>query len=565
MSKKRKPDQKPEETETLEEKVLKMSVKLFEMQHPVLSPEGVMEESITRSVAEKHVPRTIRQTIPLQSTVSINAIPEDPDEDYEAYMEQQKTLNEISNKYRTENKLTQGDQVRSILQSIVNERKTEPEQDLTGKFIDFAIVERGTAYICIQRSINPNLKQPLPDPVKRSVSAIGNRLYSFAHENAPFFLNPDGTIDSLQMLTLFNADERRKDKNNLNIKHPAIIDHVMSNTLAEQMIFSGEILPNGKEHTVDVYPRSKAKNRTLISVKLAYDELKDKDGGKGLETTIKRLGLLERSTLDAITSAILQTPDWQPNTVFTVKNIAKEVFKCNDPTEKQIKQIKDVIPKLLMMTLKLDYSQHYKSKHPGGIDKCQFMESLLQASFVDAIQEDGTDVSCLTVSRMPVLSRYGDAVNQMIRTPSSILRVKDTDKAQARTPQALKINGEYWIRFESTPSMSGYRPLLVDYILRRIYAMYGDRKTVSETIKTDTIYAEIGNDLSRAETKRCRDFVELVLRSFCFDGIIKDFEIERKSGNTVTGYILKLSRQNPFKKPDAAISEDPEDVNLLTN
>ena len=562
MSKKRKPDQKPEETESFEEKFLKMSMKLFEIQHPVLSPEGVMEKSITRSLAERSIPRTISRTSPMIPTVAINAVPEDPEEDYEAYMDQDKAFREITNQYNEEKKLTQGDQVRTILQSIVTERKPEAEQDLTGQFIDFAIIERGTAYICIQRGIDPNLKQPLTDPVKRSVSAIGNRLHSFAHENASFFLNPDGTVDGLQMITLFDADERRKDKNNLNIKHPAIIDHVMSNTLAEQMIFSGEILPNGKEHTVDVYPRSKAKNRTLISVKLAYDELQDKDGGKGLESTIKRLGLLERSTLDAITSAILQTPDWQPNTVFTVKNIAREVFKCNDPTEKQIKQIKDVIPKLSMMLLKLDYSPHYKSMHPGGIDKCQFTESLLQASLAEVIQEDGTDLSCLTVSKMPVLSRYGDAVNQMIRAHSSVLRVKDTDKAQAKTPQALKINGGHWIRLESTPSMSGYRPLLIDYIIRRIHAMYG--KTAANTIKTDTIYAEIGNDLSRAETKRCRDFVELVLRSFCFDGIIKDFEIERKSRNTVTGYILKLSRQNPFKKPDA-ISEDPEDVNLLTD
>lgn len=542
-SKKRKPDQKPEETETFEEKFLKMSMKLYEMQHAVLSPEGVMEESITRSLAEKLVPRTIRQTSPSVSTVSINAVPEDPEEDYEAYMEQQKTLNELSNKYREEKKLTQGDQVRSILQSIVIERKPEAEQDLTGKFIDFAIIERGTAYICIQRSIDPDLKQPLADPVKRSVSAIGNRLHSFAHENASFFLNPDGTVDGLQMITLFDADERRKAQLADNVVIPTVLDSILPVTNAGNQILAGNISLGKQESILAAHDYKHNKKPIMTSVMISYEQLKDKTGSEGIEKTIKRLGPKERAVYDACSTVILANPNHDSNTPYLISTIAKEMFKTNDPTPNQTQQTKTALQNLMTVLLTLDYTDHYKIVH-NDLKQCKFVEQLIQASIIDIILKDGSDVSAIVFSKIPVLLRYANDVNQILRIDTSVLRVKDTDRAQKKA-QAMRINGEYWIRLESMPKMSEKRAILIDYIIRRIYAMYGN---AAKSIRVDALYDMLGEDLTRTQKLDCRNFTELVLRSFCFDGIIKDFKTETGARNSVAGYVLTLAEQNPFIK-----------------
>ena len=544
MSKKRKPDQKPEETESFEEKFLKMSMKLFEIQHPVLSPEGVMEKSITRSLAERSIPRTISRTSPMIPTVSINAVPEDPEEDYEAYMDQDKAFREITNQYNEEKKLTQGDQVRNILQSIVAEHNPVPE-DLTEKYIDFAIIERGTAYICMQKSIDPDLKQPLADPVKRSMSAIGNRLYSFAHKNAPFFLNPDGTVDGLKMITQFEADERRKAQLADNVVIPKVLDSIMPVTKAGNQILAGEITP-GKEVSILAAHDYKHNNKPVMtSVMISYEQLKDKTGSEGIEKTIKRLGPKERAVYDACSTVILANPNHDSNTPYLISTIAKEMFKTNDPTQNQIQQTKTALQNLMTVLLTIDYTDHYKNVH-NDIKQCKFVEQLIQASIIDIVLKDGSDVSAIVFSQIPVLLRYANDVNQILRIDTSVLRVKDTVKAQDEA-KAMRINGEYWNRLESMPKMSEKRAILIGYLVRRIHAMYGK---AAKSIRIDALYDVLGGDLTRTQKLDCRNFTELVLRSFCFDGIIKDFKTETGARNSVSGYVLTLvdPKENPFIK-----------------
>lgn len=551
MSKKRKPDQKPEETESFEEKFMKMSMKFYEMQHPVLSPEGVMEESITRSIAEKNVPRTIRQTSPSVSTVSINAVPEDPDEDYEAYMEQQKTLNELSNKYREEKKLTQGDQVRSILQSIVTERKPEAEQDLTGKFIDFAIIERGTVYIWMKKSIDPDLKQPLPDPVKISVSAIGNRLYNFAHENAPFFLNPDGTVDGLLMINQFNAEEQAKEEKRNTLLYPNTENYIMPNTKVGNMILSGQ-MPLNDVQDIEI---TNTDTSIITTVLLNID---DKDG------IMKQLGEgLDEVVHNAICAIDFATRKQNPSALypfsFSLKNIAKVTYRCEDPTPNQMATVLAILKALAPYRSSLVYHP----KHNPKIKKETLDDYLVNIAIKTAINHDDTEIVTVELRAKPLLLEYAERTGQVIYTSFDNLKIKETRETKSRNAQALKINGKLWVRDETPISMAGMRPAIVEYLIKRIHSMYNNRTIYKPILRTDTLYSKSGSDKNRDQKNKLRKFVEKTLRSFCFDGIIKDYSIETDpKTKAVTAYKLVLFDDSPFKK-DKSVPELPE--NNLTD
>ena len=578
MSKKRKPDQKPEETETFEEKFLKMSIKSYEMQHAVLSPEGVMEESITRSLAEKLVPRTIRQTSPSVSTVSINAVPEDPEEDYEAYMEQQKTLNELSNKYREEKKLTQGDQVRSILQSIVTERKPEAEQDLTYSYIDFAIVERGTVYIWMKRSIDPYLKQPLPDPVKRSVSAIGNRLYSFAHENAPFFLNPDGTVDGLRMITQFEAKEQAELEKREPLLYPAVKDHIIPNTLIGRKIFMGGI-PLNEKQKINIAPYSKTqKAQVMTTVLLNFKGMEDTEDSKGIKKIINDLNWREQMVSNAISAIDSDLRQMCPGLSYPYtipfKAVVKQFIKCEDPTENQRLQTLEALNSLRSYLCSLKYTPRNKSIYQNTPPIKELSDNLIHARIEKILNNDGTETEVITILSKPILQEYAEDMNQIIRMPTEYFKVKETKEFKpepepeckktttkamkkappSKPPKPLKINGTLWTRYETPISMAGMRAFIVEYLILRIQPMYKEAdkgKRVSKTIKTDSIYEIMGANLTRDQKLECRKFVEKALRSFCFDGIISDYTIETGTNSrAISAYKIVLSPVNPFINSD---------------
>lgn len=204
------------------------------------------------------------------------------------------------------------------------------------------------------------------------------------------------------------------------------------------------------------------------------------------------------------------------NNQFTLDQITRVMYASTSVGEKQKREVKNSIEKMILTRVKIDCSEQIQ-----GYKELQatYEGYLINADKVSVLADNGKQVEIYSINKKPILYAYAQTINQVASVDIKLL---DTKAVTRNTDEIIAIK---------------------EYLLRRIEVIKNAKSKTNNTILYDTIFknCDIVLDTSKTRTQehRYKKQIKLLLQDWQSKGLFKEFTENKKGNKSISLTIYK--------------------------